>query len=153
MQPLTRGEGMETGERGRLALLAAFALAFAALQMAECRLWHPGYSFFDEGHGNLAGALLWIEGGAFASRSLGQSFAAVRLDGHPGVHVYADNQPVGVTDRNGFLMVPGLRPFDLNTIRVDEDDLPLDFSLAAGEITKVSHRFQPSGRCSDSNSR
>lgn len=82
-----------------------------------------------------SGAVGWMEGRAFASRSLGQSFAAVRLDGHPGVHVYADNQPVGVTDKNGFLMVPGLRPFDLNTIRVEEGDLPLDVSLAAGEIT------------------
>jgi outer membrane usher protein len=81
------------------------------------------------------GAVGWIEGRVFASRSLGESFAAVRLDGHPGVHVYADNQPVGVTDRHGFLMVPGLRPFDVNTIRLDEGDLPLDVSLAAGEIT------------------
>jgi len=82
-----------------------------------------------------SGAVGWMEGRLFASRSLGQSFAAVRLEGHPGVHVYADNQPVGVTDKSGFLMVPGLRPFDLNTIRVDESDLPLDVSLAAGEIT------------------
>ncbi|MEA3046402.1 MAG: outer rane usher protein [Sphingomonadales bacterium] len=82
-----------------------------------------------------SGAVGWIEGHAFASRSLGESFAAVRLDGHPGVHVYAENQPVGVTDKHGFLMVPGLRPFDRNTIRVDEGDLPLDVSLAVGEIT------------------
>jgi outer membrane usher protein len=82
-----------------------------------------------------SGAVGWMDGHAFASRSLGESFAAVRLDGHPGVHVYAENQPVGVTDRHGFLMVPGLRPFDRNTIRLDEGDLPLDVSLAAGEVT------------------
>jgi outer membrane usher protein len=81
------------------------------------------------------GAIGWMGGHAFASRSLGDSFAAVRLDGYPGVHVYADNQPVGVTDSKGFLMVPGLRPYDRNTIRIDEGDLPLDVSLAAGEVT------------------
>ena len=80
------------------------------------------------------GAVGWTGGRAFASRSLGESFAAVRLDGYPGVHVFADNQPVGVTDGSGFLIVPGLRAFDRNTIRIDEGDLPLDVSLASSEI-------------------
>jgi outer membrane usher protein len=80
------------------------------------------------------GAIGLMGGRVFASRSLGESFAAVRLDGYPGVHVFADNQPVGVTDKSGFLIVPGLRAFDRNTIRIDEGDLPLDVSLASSEI-------------------
>ena len=80
------------------------------------------------------GALGYMEGRLFASRSLGESFATVRLEGYPGVHVFADNQPVGVTDGSGFLVVPGLRAFDRNTIRIEEGDLPLDVSLATGEV-------------------
>jgi outer membrane usher protein len=80
------------------------------------------------------GAVGFMEGRAFVSRNLGESFATVRLDGYPGVHVFADNQPVGVTDKNGFLVVPGLRAFDRNTIRIEEGDLPLDVSLASSEI-------------------
>lgn len=80
------------------------------------------------------GAFGWMDGRAFASRSLGESFAAVRLDGYAGVHVFADNQPIGVTDGAGFLIVPGLRAFDRNTIRIEEGDLPLDVSLASSEI-------------------
>jgi outer membrane usher protein len=80
------------------------------------------------------GALGYMEGRVFASRNLGESFATVRLDGYPGVHVFADNQPVGVTDKSGFLVVPGLRAFDRNTIRIEEGDLPLDVSLAGSEI-------------------
>jgi outer membrane usher protein len=80
------------------------------------------------------GGIGLMGGRVFASRSLGESFATVRLDGYPGVHVFADNQPVGVTDKSGFLVVPGLRAFDRNTIRIDEGDLPLDVSLASSEI-------------------
>ena len=47
------------------------------------------------------GGIGFMGGRVFASRSLGESFAAVRLDGYPGVHVFADNQPVGVTDKIG----------------------------------------------------
>lgn len=80
------------------------------------------------------GALGFMEGRAFVSRNLGESFATVRLDGYPGVHVFADNQPVGVTGKDGFLVVPGLRAFDRNTIRIEEGDLPLDVSLPSSEI-------------------
>jgi outer membrane usher protein len=81
------------------------------------------------------GGIGFMGGRVFASRSLGESFATIRLDDYPGVHVFADNQPVGVTDKSGFLVVPGLRAFDRNTIRIEEGDLPLDVSLASGEIT------------------
>lgn len=70
----------------------------------------------------------------FASRRLGESFAQIRLDGYPGVRVYADNQLVGVTDRKGTLIVPGLRSYDRNAIRIDDADLPLEASLTANEL-------------------
>ncbi len=81
-----------------------------------------------------AGAIGWMGGRAFASRSLGESFATVKLEGFPGVHVYADNQPVGVTDGDGFIVIPGLRPFERNTIRIEQADLPLDVTLASEEV-------------------
>lgn len=75
-----------------------------------------------------------VGGRIFASRNLGDSFAAVRLDGYPGVRIYADDQLVGVTDRRGTLVVPGLRPFEPNRLRIDESDLPLDARIEATEI-------------------
>jgi len=80
------------------------------------------------------GAVGWMGGRTFASRSLGESFATVRLAGFPGVHVYADNQPVGVTDRSGFIVIPGLHAFERNTIRIEQADLPLDVTLASEEV-------------------
>lgn len=75
-----------------------------------------------------------VGGRVFASRNLGESFAAVRLEGYPGVRIYADDQLVGVTDRKGELVVPGLRPFEPNRIRIDEADLPLDARIETTEI-------------------
>jgi len=69
----------------------------------------------------------------FASRSLGASFATVRVDGHPGVRVYADDQLVGVTGRDGSVTVPNLRAFEPNRLRIDEADLPLDAQIDATE--------------------
>jgi outer membrane usher protein len=79
------------------------------------------------------GGLGWIDGRAFASRRLGDSFAAVRIEGYPNVRVYADNQPVGTTDSKGRIIVTGLHPFERNTIRIEQADLPLDATLASDE--------------------
>jgi hypothetical protein len=47
------------------AILAAAAALFAGLVAADCLRWHPGFSFFDEGHGNLSPVQIWVEGGAW----------------------------------------------------------------------------------------
>ncbi|MEI9849939.1 MAG: fimbria/pilus outer membrane usher protein [Sphingomonas sp.] len=102
------------------------------------------------GIGNLDGELAWVEGrtGArvavsgsvatldgqvFASRRLSQSFAAVRVGDYPGVRVYADNQLVGRTNGAGVVIVPRLRPFEENRIRIEAEDLPLDVTVTGGE--------------------
>lgn len=72
-----------------------------------------------------AGAVGTVGGTLFASRNLGGSFAAVHV-GRPGVRVFAEDRLVGVTGTSGTLIVPGLRPYERNRIRIDESDLPLD---------------------------
>lgn len=81
-----------------------------------------------------AGAFGLIGGRAFAARALGTSFAAIEVPGQKGVRVYADNQLVGRTDAEGLLIVPSLRAFDRNLIRIEEADLPLDMLPGATEI-------------------
>lgn len=80
------------------------------------------------------GAIGLVGGEVFASRSLGESFAAVSVDGHPGLKVYADEQLVGVTGSDGRIVIPGLRPFEPNRIRIDDTDLPLDERIETPEI-------------------
>lgn len=81
-----------------------------------------------------AGSIGFIDSRLFASRRIGESFAAVRVPGFAGVRVYADNQPVGRTDASGFIVVPGLRPFERNAIRIEQGDLPIDATLEREEI-------------------
>ena len=73
-----------------------------------------------------AGSFGFLGGDLFASRRLGESFAAVEVAGFPGLRVYADDQLVGVTGRDGSLIVPGLRPFHRNRLRIDDADLPIE---------------------------
>lgn len=70
----------------------------------------------------------------FAARQLGASFARVQVGREAGVRVYADNQLVGVTGADGSIMVPSLRAFDRNVIRIDDSDLPLDVRIVRTEM-------------------
>jgi outer membrane usher protein len=79
----------------------------------------------------------------FASRRLSQSFAVVQVGDYPGVRVYADNQLVDTTDRKGRAVVPRLRPFDRNPIRIEALDLPLDTQLSGAE--RVVRPYNRSG--------
>ena len=81
-----------------------------------------------------SGSIGLLGGNAFASRSLGSSFATVIVDGYPGLKVYADDHLVGVTGRDGSVTVPGLRAFEANRIRIDEADLPLDTRIESNEV-------------------
>lgn len=74
---------------------------------------------------SVSGALGLISGRPFASNRLNSSFAEVRIDGHPGVRVYADNHLVGVTGKAGTLIVPNLRPYEANPIRIEQSDIPI----------------------------
>ena len=75
-----------------------------------------------------------VGGRAFAARALGASFAEVRVGDHAGVRVYSDNQLIGTTGKGGSLVIPALRAFDRNMIRIDESDLPLDVRIAETEL-------------------
>jgi outer membrane usher protein len=79
----------------------------------------------------------------FASRRLSQSFAVVQVGDYPGVRVYADNQLVDTTDRKGRAVVPRLRPFDRNPIRIEALDLPLDTQLPS--VERIVRPYDRSG--------
>lgn len=77
-----------------------------------------------------SGGIGLVDGHAFASRQLNQSFATVKVGDYPNVRVYADNQLLGTTNGRGIAVVPRLRPFDRNTLRIEVADLPWDAELA-----------------------
>jgi outer membrane usher protein len=64
-------------------------------------------------------------GGIFASNRIDDAFAIVDA-GAPGLEVEYENRPIGVTDRNGRLLIPRLRSYQDNRISIDPAPLPLD---------------------------
>ncbi len=53
------------------------------------------------------------------------------------MRVYHENQLIGRTDERGYLLLPGLRPYDANLIRVEQADLPLDVPIDAMEVDAI----------------
>lgn len=85
-----------------------------------------------------AGGIAWLDGSAFFTRRLSDSFALVRVGEYPDVQVYADNQPVARTDAQGSALVPRLRAYDRNLLRIEQADLPLD-----AEVGTLAHEAVP----------
>ena len=83
------------------------------------------------------GGIAWLDGRAFLTRRLSDSFALVRVGEYAGVQVYADNQPVARTDAQGIALVPRLRAYDRNLLRVEQADLPLEAEIGALEREAV----------------
>jgi outer membrane usher protein len=74
----------------------------------------------------LSGALTWLDGVFTPSRSVNGSFAEVDVGGLPDVPVYVDNQLVTRTDGSGRALLYDLRPYEVNHISIEPEDLPLD---------------------------
>lgn len=90
-----------------------------------------------------SGSVGLIEGNVFAARRLDQSFAAVKVGELKGVRVYAENQPVATTNSKGVAIIPRLRPYEQNTLRIEQADLPLD--TAAGAFEQTVRPYNRSG--------
>jgi len=75
------------------------------------------------------GSLAYLSGMTRFSRRIRDAFAVVSVGGLEGVRVYAENQEIGRTDKNGQVFVPGLYPYHKNQLRIEIDDLPLNASV------------------------
>ncbi len=80
------------------------------------------------------GGLAITGAGLMPARQLNESFAVVQVADYPGLTVYADNQPVGRTDKHGRVLIEALRPYQRNEISVDPTQVPMDGSLSQSVI-------------------
>lgn len=85
-------------------------------------------------HAGVSGALAWMGGSIYASRTLYDSFALVDVDDFPGVGIYADHRLIARTNAHGRAMIPGLRAYEPNVLAIEQADLPLDARIDALEI-------------------
>jgi outer membrane usher protein len=142
---LASADGRDGGLRQFDAALAtergSFGVGYDALANhgGPSALLRTGFALFD-------GRLFW-------TRPIQSSFAVVDTAPGKGVHVFRENQPVGVTDDYGKLLVPDLLPFQVNRLSIDDRDLPLALELgsASASITPpfgagVPLRFKVGGQ-------
>jgi len=83
---------------------------------------------------NWQGGFVWVGGRAWPTQTLAGPAALVEVPDLGGVQVLHDGQAVGRTDSAGRILVPGLRPFEDNTITIVPEDVPLTALLESDRI-------------------
>lgn len=82
----------------------------------------------------VSSGLALLGGDVFWTRPVTGSFAVVD-SGAPGVRIYQDNHLAGAADEDGLLLIPGLRPFEQNNLRLEDADLPLRYAAQSLSTT------------------
>jgi outer membrane usher protein len=85
------------------------------------------------------GSVAFFNGGPYLSRKLGDSFAVVDVNNYPNVRVYAENQLVARTNKNGQALVPDLRPYQKNQLRIEQLDIPLSAQVKQLDMNVVPY--------------
>jgi outer membrane usher protein len=83
------------------------------------------------------GGLIFVDGKAFASRRLLDSFALVEVPGYADVGVGFQSTVLTRTDSDGKALVPHLLPYRQNSIRLDPNELPISAEIDTIEMTTV----------------
>jgi outer membrane usher protein len=78
---------------------------------------------------NASGSIVAIGDSVFFSRPVTQSFALLQVPGVRGVRGYVSNQEAGRTDKNGNLLIPDLLPYYGNNVRMQDEDIPLNYKI------------------------
>lgn len=89
--------------------------------------------------GSASGGVAFLGGSAFLSRRITDSFAVVQVPDYSDVGIYADNQLVARTDADGKALLPRLRPYQKNLVRIEQADLPLDAQIDAIQLNAVPY--------------
>lgn len=76
------------------------------------------------------GGFVWMPGRVSMQRQTTGASAIVRMPGLKGVPVYKDNRVVATIGENGLALIPDIRPYEINTLRLRPEDIPLDFQVA-----------------------
>ncbi len=86
----------------------------------------------DAGVGfSMSGGIGYIDNSFFFSRPIQDSFAKVKVGGLDDVRVYNFGNEVGRTDKDGELIVPGLRSFHNNRIEIESRDIPINYTIGS----------------------
>ncbi len=77
----------------------------------------------------VSGAIVGTTSGIFFSNRIDDAFAIVET-GTPDIPVFLANNQVGMTNRFGNLLVPGLASYEENKLHIDPENLPVNASIS-----------------------
>ena len=83
--------------------------------------------------GEAMGSLVLMDGELFAANKINDAFVVISTDGHPDVPVNYENQPVGKTNNNVYLLVSGVSAYYPASYSIDTLNLPADTRLKETE--------------------
>jgi outer membrane usher protein len=89
--------------------------------------------------GRASGGIAVLGTDAFLTRRVDSSFAVVSVPGYEGVKIYRDNQQVARTNRQGMALISRLRPYEVNSVRIDAGDLPMDATIGALHLEAIPY--------------
>jgi outer membrane usher protein len=81
------------------------------------------------------GAVILADGALHLADRVTGGFAVVDAGGQPGLTVYRDHRPVGVTDKAGRLVVTDLRPYEPTRLSVDPVDVAEEAVVEFAAVT------------------
>jgi outer membrane usher protein len=104
----------------------------------EKNYFEGDYNHFGDQHSGtftVAGGIIGIGNRLFLTRPVQNGFALVRVPGASNVECEWSNQSVGTTDRAGDCLYPNLLPYFGNQLGINDNDIPLNFSVGATQKT------------------
>jgi outer membrane usher protein len=82
----------------------------------------------------LRGAFTLLDGGAFLSPPIQDSFAVVDTSGKAGLSIFVENQLAGKTNSGGRLLLPDLRSWVAARVAINPADLTLDSEVSSPDL-------------------
>ncbi|CNI09540.1 fimbria/pilus outer membrane usher protein [Yersinia pekkanenii] len=83
--------------------------------------------------GELTGSLVMMNGGVYASNMISDAFALVSTNGFSDIPVSYENQLIGATDANGYVLIPTVSSYYQAKFQIDPMNLPADVILPTVE--------------------
>ena len=86
-----------------------------------------------------SGGVAFLGGRGFFSRRITDSFAVVQVPDYSGVGIYVNNQLSTHTDANGNALLTGLYPYQKNSVRIEQSDLPFEAQIDLVQLDAVPY--------------
>lgn len=85
----------------------------------------------------VSGSVAFLEGQTFLGQRIDKGFAVVEVPEFNNVRIYHDNRLMGKTNEQGTLMIPQLRAYQSNTLRLAIEDLPLNAQIQSATVEVI----------------